>query len=267
MFSQRSGAAEAYDHLAPVYDEFNAQNDYEIWLGAVLLPELAAHGLKDRPASDDSRSRVLDIGCGTGRAFDPLLARGWQVFGIDLSTRMLEKAAKHPAASGDRRLIHLTQADARALPGYDHPFDLILALNDVINYATEDGDLELVFGGIARSLSENGLVCFDVNTLGLMRTNFAGEGMVRGEWRWGGRAREVVPGGTYEAELEGPGIATHVHRQRHWTDDEIRGALGAAGLTCRARLGQREESGRIIFSPSVEEERDAKAIYIGARNV
>lgn len=95
-------AAKAYDRIAPIYDEFNAANDYELWVGNVLLPELEKHGLWG-----DS---VLDIGCGTGRAFEPLLARGWHVWGSDISTGMLAQAQRK---FGPR--VHLFQSDARSL--------------------------------------------------------------------------------------------------------------------------------------------------------
>lgn len=250
-------ARDAYDAFARIYDEFNAQNDHELWVGKTLLPELEKHGLRV--------GRVLDVGCGTGKAFPPLLDRGWEIYGCDISPAMLRQARReHPDVRQG-----LYSADARDLPEYRKgPFDLILLLNDVVNYLTEDGDLERCFGGVERNLAPGGLVCFDVNTLGLMRSNFEGplsESMSRGKWEWRGQGQKVAAGGTFEAELSGPGVESHVHRQRHWTDEEIRGALEVVGLTCFARLGQREKGDRIILSEDPDEERDAKVIYIGGR--
>lgn len=39
-------ARSAYDQYAAVYDECNAENDYEMWVGGLLLPELEARGLR-----------------------------------------------------------------------------------------------------------------------------------------------------------------------------------------------------------------------------
>src|ERR1051325_1829180 len=66
-----------YDRFAPIYDAWNSQNDYEMWLGEALLPAIERCGLR--------KGRALDVGCGTGRAFPPLLARGWQAPGGDVS--------------------------------------------------------------------------------------------------------------------------------------------------------------------------------------
>ena len=60
-------ATQAYDALAPFYDEFTAHHDYEAWIGA--LEQLArAHGLRGR--------RQLDVACGTGNITAPLAPRG-----------------------------------------------------------------------------------------------------------------------------------------------------------------------------------------------
>src|SRR4029077_14008494 len=114
-------ALAAYEAFAPVYNDFNHSNDYEKWLGLSLLPELRNHGLREGGAA-------LDIGCGTGRAFGPLLRRGWRVHGCDLSAGMLDFAAKE--GGGD---VVLQVADMRELP-YLGDFDLVLTLNAPMNY-------------------------------------------------------------------------------------------------------------------------------------
>ncbi len=261
--ADRESAQEAYDQLAPVYDEFTSANDYEMWLGEVLLPELEKHGLKGGWA--------LDIGCGTGRAFDPLLDRGWQVVGCDGSAGMLAKAEEK---FGDR--VQLIQADARELgpisPSPEHPdgenFQLVLLLNEVVNYLTEDGDLERAFAGIRRNLSPGGLVVFDANTLLWFRESFASgrsEEMSARGWDWDGLSQTVEQGGIYEARLSGQRVESNVHRQRHWTPEQVDMALRGAGLHPLAALGQREENWQVILETSVDEDRDSKVIHIAGR--
>lgn len=156
--TKKEPAKDAYNRYATVYDEANAQNDYEMWVGGAILPELEKHGLE--------RGWVLDVGCGTGRAFDPLLKRGWKIVGCDLSSGMLAKAERK---YGSR--VQLRELDARTIPPIspspNRPqggaFELVILLNDVVNYMTEDGDLNQAFAGVATNLKpDGGLLVFDV---------------------------------------------------------------------------------------------------------
>ncbi len=245
-------ARAAYEAFAPIYDDFNHTNDYEMWLGGSLLPELEKHGLR--------KGRALDVGCGTGRAFEPLLRRGWQVRGCDLSTAMLDQARKK---FGDA--VPVDVADLRELPTFGE-FDLVLALNDVVNYLIDDGDLRRALAGMRANLATGGLVVFDANTLNLFRSSFASgddRAMSVGEWRWVGVSKDVYPGGVFEARVSGPGVEPHVHRERHHTGAEVGEAMEAAGLRCLAALGQQEVDGRVVLVDPPDEHRDHKTIYIG----
>lgn len=251
----KESAQEAYDSLAPIYDDFTASNNYEMWLGELLLPAAESFGLQV--------GKVLDVGCGTGRAFPPLLSRGWTVVGCDASPGMLGVAERTYGTEAK-----LFCADARQLPrSSDGPFNLALALNDVVNCLTEDGDLERAFGGIARNLAPRGLAIFDTNTLSLFEQNF-GSGLshamsVEG-WRWQGLSPGVEPGGTFEASVSGPDVDTHIHRQRHWDDEQITEALDVCGLRRLAVFGQREAGDRIILSETPDADQDEKVIHIAA---
>jgi SAM-dependent methyltransferase len=251
----------AYDRFAPVYDEWNSQNDYEMWLGEVLLPELGKHGLR--------KGWALDVGCGTGRAFPPLLARGWRVIGCDVSSGMIAEARRKFGSQ-----VELLNEDARSLPSLARlsntapggGFDLILLLNDIVNYAIEIDELNDLLIGLRQNLrSDRGLVCFDANTLRLFREDYAA-GVLdqRGaqRWAWRGMTDEIRSGGVFEARLSGGGIEAHRHRERHWPPEQLESALAKAGLRALAGLGQREEAGRVLLSDRPDEERDRKIVYI-----
>ncbi|MFL5834358.1 MAG: class I SAM-dependent DNA methyltransferase [Solirubrobacterales bacterium] len=261
--ADRESAQKAYDQLAPVYDKFTSANNYEMWLGEVLLPELEKHGLR--------RGWALDVGCGTGRAFDPLLDRGWEVVGCDASAGMLAQAEEK---FGDRvRLIHADARDLEAIsPSGDETagdgFQLVLLLNEVVNYLTEDGDLKRAFAGIGRNLSPEGLVVFDANTLLWFRHSFASgksEEMSARGWDWHGLSENVEPGAIYKARFSGQGVLSSVHRQRHWTPEQVEEALRTVGLRPVVALGQREEDWQVILESPVDEARDVKIIHIATR--
>lgn len=253
-------AADSYDWWAEAYDQCNAQNDYELWLGSLLLPELKKRGLR--------KGWALDIGCGTGFAFDPLLKRGWRVVGCDASAGMLAAAEQKfgPAV----RLLHL---DVRTLPPIspepDRPagqaFHLVLMLNDVINYLTDASDLKKAFAGIKRNLAPAGsLAVFDANTTALFQRDYGSrepEQLGATGWRWRGTTDLGTRGNTYEAELEDPTGSVRMHRQRHWSQEEIEQALVGSGLQCVSVLGQREISGEILHSDALSESEDEKAVY------
>lgn len=244
-------AKAAYQAFASIYDDFNYRNDYEMWFGA-LLPELEKRGLR--------HGRLLDVGCGTGRAFEPMLRRGWEIQGCDVSTGMLDEARRK---FGDA--VKLDVADARDLPVFGE-FELVWALNDVVNYLTEDGDLERALSGMRANLAPGGMVLFDANTLSLFRSDFAGgdsEGMSVGGWTWRGLSGDIEPGGTYEAQVSGEGVETHIHRERHYTLEQIGAAMDASGLELLAALGQQEENGQVVLVEPNDELRDHKTIYIG----
>jgi SAM-dependent methyltransferase len=254
-------ARDANDRFAAIYDEWNSQNDYEMWLGEVLLPEMEKHGLR--------KGWALDAGCGTGRAFEPLLARGWKLVGCDISPGMLAEA--------DRKFcprVQLLNLDVRNLPPISpapglpekENFQLILLLNDVVNYLTGDRDLGRLFLGVKQNLSrDRGLVMFDANTLAQFRDDYAASVSEEiDEWRWRGLTEELKPGTVFEGEFSGRDLTTHVHRQRHWTIDKVKKELEASGLRCLATLGQRELDGRVLLTARPCEERDAKVIYIAA---
>jgi SAM-dependent methyltransferase len=248
-------ALAAYEAFAPIYNEFNHLNDYEMWLGRTLLPELEKHGLK--------RGRALDVGCGTGRAFAPLLRRGWEVRGCDLSPGMLERARGEAAGK-----VELEVADMRELPVYG-AFELVLSLNDSVNYLLGDGDLERALGAMRANLADDGLLLFDVNARSTYETGAWAPGNSRTveyegrSWTW--RAAGEVDPAVFETRIEGEDVETGVHRQHFRSEPEVRKAMESAGLTCLAAVSMTEVDGEVVLHDPPDEDHDYKVIYIGAK--
>jgi len=240
----------AYDAFAPIYDDFNAQNDYESWFG-VLLPRLEREGLRI--------GNLLDVACGTGRAFAPMLRRGWAITACDISPAMIAKAKeKHEGEA-----ITYDVADMTRLPVYGE-FQLVWALNDPVNYLVGDGDLQSALEAMGANLAPEGLLVFDCNTLMLFRSSFEPEtGLARDpRWRWEGRGES---GGVYEADVSGEGVASHTHKERHYTVPEVQRTVLNAGLEPVAALGQRDEEEGLLLADTWDEGRDHKIIHVARR--
>jgi SAM-dependent methyltransferase len=240
----------AYEAIAPVYDTYTAHHDYEGWLGE-LVPALERRGLRGR--------RLLDVGCGTGKSFLPMLARGWEVTGCDISPSMLELARGKVGEEAQ-----LSVADMRELPVFGE-FDLVWALDDAVNYLLSGEELERALRGMRDNLAPTGLLLFDVNTLLVYRTFFAEtEVVAREEGQrlvWRGRAAPDTPSGSIcEASLEVEGgEVLGTHRQRHFPEAEVLGALDRAGLECLDVFGHGYDG---VLRQPLDEAVHTKAIFI-----
>jgi SAM-dependent methyltransferase len=145
----------AYETIAPVYDEFTAHHDYEVVM-AELLPALEQRGL--------TTGSLLDVGCGTGKSFLPMLARGWEVTACDISPAMVALAREKVDNS-----VRVEIADMRELSVFGE-FDLVWAVDDAINYLLDFAELTAALTGMRDNLAPAGLLQFDVNTLLMYRS-------------------------------------------------------------------------------------------------
>lgn len=220
-----------------------------------LLVALGRRGLRGK--------RLLDVACGTGKSFLPMLPRGWQVTGCDISPAMVELAR---GKAGER--VTLTVADMLELPVFGE-FDLVWALDDAVNYLLGPEELERALTGMRRNMAPTGLLLFDVNELLAYRTFFAETSIVERDGRrlaWHGLAETDVPPSTicesrlevsFEDGRESPPPV--FHRQRHFTETEVIAALEGAGLECLDVYGHGLDG---IPKQPLDVESHTKAIYI-----
>jgi SAM-dependent methyltransferase len=246
----------AYDALAPVYDGLTAHHDHEAWLGQ-LLAVASDHGLAGR--------RLLDVACGTGKSFMPLVRRGFDVTACDISPRMAARARRRSRGHGVR--VHV--ADMRRLPLLCEGADLVTCLDDAVNYLLDGDELRAGLSGMQRNLRPGGLVLFDVNTLATYRAVFC-EGLT---WRSGehtysssGEPRRVCAGGLFATTLRARRgdrlLAECRHVQRHHPAGELRRALHAAGLEPLEIYGSGED-GSPVLPP--DERRHTKLVVVARR--
>ena len=249
----------AYESMAPAYDDFTAEHDYQLWVGE-LLKLAEAHGLRG--------DTVLDAGCGTGKSFLPLLERGWKVTACDISAAMVARAREKV---GDQARLEV--ADIREMPRYGQ-FDLVCCLDDVANYLLSAAELEQALKGMAANLAPDGIVIFDANNLLVYEGFFDEHIEIEANGRrliWDGHSGgEVEPGEiseatfTVEAPAPDPGstgtvVASEVHRQRHHPEAEVRAALVAAGLELVGLYGHHFDG--IPHTPMSEDDH-TKGIYV-----
>lgn len=141
------------DYLVAYFDRFAETFDKQLVdvLGYDVPEKLAR--LVD--ASGRDLPRAVDLGCGTGLAGHHLKPGRKRLVGVDLSPRMLAKAAKRLAYD------ELVEADMTAfLSETNERFDLVFAADALIYL----GALDEFFRAAARVMPAGGLLAFNVET-------------------------------------------------------------------------------------------------------
>jgi SAM-dependent methyltransferase len=141
-----------YDHYAQVYDDSG-----QIAFSIKMIPYL--DGLLQRhPAPLRS---MLDLACGTGTVALSFAQQGWEVYGVDASSGMLDQARQKAQQTGHG--LTLSQQDMRhfVLP---HPVSLVTCLYDSLNYMLTMADLQQVLRRVAATLLPGGVFMADMNT-------------------------------------------------------------------------------------------------------
>jgi 2-polyprenyl-3-methyl-5-hydroxy-6-metoxy-1,4-benzoquinol methylase len=107
---------------------------------------------------NNKESRILDIGCGTGRHAIELTKRGYRVTGIDLSESLLERA-KEKALKGNLK-IDFQKQDARELT-FNDEFDLAIMICEGAFPLMETDEMNYkILQNAYRALKSNGKLIF-----------------------------------------------------------------------------------------------------------
>ncbi len=253
-------AEAAYEAFAPFYDAYTDSYDHERWLANLEAIALGA-GLRGR--------RLLDVACGTGKSFMPMLRRGYEVVACDVSPAMVDHARRRSGLEPTDVFV----ADVRDLPRLG-TFDLATCLDDSLNYLLSDDELERAFAGVARNLRPGGVFIFDTNSLAVYANLFAQDCVTETDgamfcWRGTGEP-DVAPGATCEATIEifseGDGgcwtRTSSRHLQRHHEPALVHKLLSETGFELVDLYGQ--VTGAKLEKP-VDEDRHLKLVYFCRR--
>ncbi len=143
-----------YDFLAPFYDEFNGDLDYEKWADfLVSVFDSAAIPVRE----------VLDLGCGTGSMTLALARRGYDMVGVDLSPDMLSRARERAYESENTKNILFLLQDMRSFELYGTVQAAVSTL-DSMNHLTSARDLDRTLSLLHNYIEPQGLLIFDVNS-------------------------------------------------------------------------------------------------------
>jgi SAM-dependent methyltransferase len=255
MRSTAAPPSEGYERLACVYDAFTAASDYETWTTHVLALA-ASYGWRG--------TDVLDVACGTGKSFMPLVERGFRVTGCDVSPAMLAEATRKAPE------VPLIEADMRALPQLG-AFELIVCFDDALNHLLDEEQLASAFASVARNLRPAGLFLFDLNSLLAYRTTFAQHSVAEHEELIfalrGDSTSDAEPGCLATAHVDAfrPCEDGRYERttaqlvQRHFPPHRVTAVLSETELECLGVHGVMADGSHV---PEPDESRQLKLMYV-----
>lgn len=110
---RRFERAQTFDAIAELYDQ--GRREPPDWLYDTLF---SSSGL------DPAQTRILEIGCGTGKSTLPLARRGCYVVALEMGANLARLAQQHLAAFPHVEIINSRFEDW----SFAEPFDLVLAI-------------------------------------------------------------------------------------------------------------------------------------------
>jgi ubiquinone/menaquinone biosynthesis C-methylase UbiE len=221
-----------FGDLAPHYDELMQVVPYDDWAEYVLtLFAYASH--KPR--------RILDCACGTGNLSFELARRGFEVVGVDLSSRMIEVAQgklQTWPATRETAPPRFVQGDLSEFE-LGEAFDSATCLYDSLNYILDPQKLQAAFARIAHHVKPGGVFVFDMNseyalTADLFsQCNFNPRKQLHYDWRaqFDEETRICTVNMRFERQT-GNGqseVFQELHRERAYRIVEIKAMLAATG--------------------------------------
>lgn len=196
---------------------------YRMWVSYYLL--LLAH------QSITPRS-MLDVCCGTGTMCELMTREDFDLEGFDLSPGMIKVAREKAAKKG--MAIRYEVADAAEF-SMGRTYDAAYSFFDSLNNITDPERLQSAFNRVFDHLKDDGSFIFDMNTAYAFekqlfdQRNLRPNAKLRYEWIGDYNPAERIIEVDMKFWYRGEAFQ-EVHRQRAYTEDEVRDMLDRAGF-------------------------------------
>lgn len=217
----------SFGPVAPHYDRLMDNIPYRMWTSYLLLI-FAVQEVKPR--------KLLDVCCGTGSMCELLADEGFDVTGFDISEPMIELArekSRHRELAG-KNPIRYEVSDAATVE-LDEQFDAAYSFFDSLNYITDPEHLQKAINRVAAHIVPGGSFVFDLNTAYAFEEQMFDQQSLRKtaplRYRWRGKWDPETR--LIEVDMKfwaGEQEFQEVHRQRAYSDDEVRAMLKEAGF-------------------------------------
>ncbi len=184
-----------------------------------------------------SGARVLDLACGRGRHSRYLRAQGFDVTGVDLSTRSIAYAQAQASDDAHLRFRRHDMREPLHEPGQYH---VILNLFTSFGYFDSEAENVLVLRAAAEALRPGGELVIDyLNTSRVRQTLVAAEEKTAGGTTF--RLRRRIHDGFFEKEIDFRDDAGRPHHFRErvqaLSPTQLETYFALAGLRVRATFG------------------------------
>ncbi len=240
-----SSESEPFHAVAPYYDRLMSGIPYFWWFRYIealvayameLLDESDRSGRAELSEAPRWPQTVLDLCCGTGSLTELFYTHGYQVVGVDISAPMIEQARRKAEEQGYRIPYYVQDASELELPS---TFDLVVSVFDSLNNITEPARFAQCMQRVYRHLNANGVFIFDLNTeYAFVHKMFDQSERRRTSpvrYRWRSEYDPSTHLCTVRMEFwvdedDGERYFVEVHRQRAYSDAEVRTMLKEAGF-------------------------------------
>ncbi|AVH69222.1 class I SAM-dependent DNA methyltransferase [Nostoc sp. 'Lobaria pulmonaria (5183) cyanobiont'] len=122
-------------------------------------------------------AKIFDLCCGTGQLSQELIAKGYEIVGLDGSEKMLHYARQN---APDAEFI-LGDARDFKLP---YTFEATICTDSALNHIMSLEELKSVFSNVYKVLKENGLFLFDIGLEKRYANIFVNDGEMQENYAW-----------------------------------------------------------------------------------